>query len=1445
MAPSVSPISRIVRAFVAFIALIACPILRAAPSPIGTGLKNNITLGALQDPSVVNRDVSFWTNYDVDLNSWRYDVYVPPGYDGTKPYGVVAYITSDPWPAVVLQAASNDRNIIWIAPRDAGNNADTGDRLGAALLALYRAKELFNIDPRRVYTSGKSGGARAASALAFFHSELIHGTAPSAGFCLPRLNSVSPDYITNSSGQSDTYFNYSNQYFSFPPNTATSFNATAKTNKLRSYIMGRYNDYREDYAVEAFHCAYEPQGQIGFLYNAPGEHTDPSNAEMVEAIDYLDRNDVFPVNANVTAGSNGFSGMSDISQSGASAASATNGSTTTYTLTPTLTAVAAAKSGSSFYWDNTNGSTVRWLWEVKNAAPTNQKTSFGLWFPGETWGGAAPVSLTAGNNPGILITITQNGSQNRMVVSARPDSGGETIFYDGNFSFVPAYSTAWTKTQTGYLTGTGSPVEIRMDLNQSRWQLTFNGIKLDGTRNSIATGTDVSRDNKRSIYGYWNAAIGGAAFWKHNVIAPAYNTWSPFTKSIFTASTGALSGTGAAPSPMELRYVIASDPGLADPLPVGPSGLTAVTNGGSINLTWNALNGATSYDIKRSSVSGGPYTTLQNVTSPNYTDSSAESGTVYYYTVSAVTASGTTANAEMEVAAGVSLPGGIWVGNGADGNWQTVANWTALPVVGNSLTFAGGRQLATNNFAAGTSFDGLTFSSGAPAFTLSGNAITLSGNVSNNSPNTQSINLPLTLATGAHSVTTSANGAISIGGVISGSGTLTKAGAGTLTLPSFNTYSGGTTVNAGTLVLAAGGGSGAIRGTVTVNSGATLKTTVTDAVGYDVGNQVSLLNLTGGTFDNGGTGNEGFRTNVALTGGAMTSTGGGSFLFTTGGYGITSLASSTTSTISSNLLLQNSVNLPINVADGPAATDLLISGVVNGSGSAITKTGAGTMTLSGANTFSGGVTLSAGKLTLGVGSAGAFGNITSSAVGTGTLTLAGGTLLMNSKTLSNALAITSSATIDEASNNGVLAGPISGSGDLTLRNTSGNDLSLQVTNGDWNGFTGTITYNGGQSNIHNLLFGSATALTWDLSHATLVAANTSNGVLSGGVANASLTIKIGTLSGSGILDSTFSGSTTNYEIGARGENSIFSGIFQNSVGTTTLTKTGVGTLTLTATNTYSGATTVNGGILNITGSLNSNSGAVAVNNGGTLAGTGTVARATTVASGGVISPGNGGSGVGTLTLSGGLTLNTGAALNMELGGTATSDKIAVSGTFSSSGTTLINLTTLVNFSGFGTYPIITGASGISASNFALGTTPSGFPCTLVANGSTLSVIVMTPLENWRFTNFGTIANTGNAADDADPDGDGMSNALEFTAGTNPNSSNSILRVSNIAISGNDIVVSFATVSGKNYHLERSTTLQAGSWITLQSNIVGNGGVMQITDVGSANQQKCFYRVVTP
>jgi hypothetical protein len=53
------------------------------------------------------------------------------------------------------------------------------------------------------------------------------------------------------------------------------------------------------------------------------------------------------------------------------------------------------------------------------------------------------------------------------------------------------------------------------------------------------------------------------------------------------------------------------------------------------------------------------------------------------------------------------------------------------------------------------------------------------------------------------------------------------------------------------------------------------------------------------------------------------------------------------------------------------------------------------------------------------------------------------------------------------------------------------------------------------------------------------------------------------------------------------------------------------------------------------------------------------------------------------------------------------------------------------------------------------------------NSSEAGTMTFTALEQWRLANFGSIANTGNAADSADPDGDGRSNKLEYATATNP------------------------------------------------------------------------------
>jgi len=75
-----------------------------------------------------------------------------------------------------------------------------------------------------------------------------------------------------------------------------------------------------------------------------------------------------------------------------------------------------------------------------------------------------------------------------------------------------------------------------------------------------------------------------------------------------------------------------------------PSGLTAVITAGQPVLSWWGSAYATGYNVKRSTVSGGSYTTIATgLTANTYTDATVVTGTIYYYVVTASTSSGETA----------------------------------------------------------------------------------------------------------------------------------------------------------------------------------------------------------------------------------------------------------------------------------------------------------------------------------------------------------------------------------------------------------------------------------------------------------------------------------------------------------------------------------------------------------------------------------------------------------------------------------------------------------------------------------------------------------------------------------------------------------------------------------------------------------------------------------
>lgn len=100
--------------------------------------------------------------------------------------------------------------------------------------------------------------------------------------------------------------------------------------------------------------------------------------------------------------------------------------------------------------------------------------------------------------------------------------------------------------------------------------------------------------------------------------------------------------------------------------------------------------------------------------------------------------------------------------------------------------------------------------------------------------------------------------------------------------------------------------------------------------------------------------------------------------------------------------------------------------------------------------------------------------------------------------------------------------------------------------------------------------------------------------------------------------------------------------------------------------------------------------------------------------------------------------------------------------------------------------------------------------------------------------------TDGSADYLDSDGDRMNNWQEWIAGTNPTNAASVLLLASPSNSVSGITVTWQSVSGVTYYLQRSTNFPA--FTSLQSNLVGQAGSTSYTDTTATSGGLCFYRV---
>jgi fibronectin type 3 domain-containing protein len=259
--------------------------------------------------------------------------------------------------------------------------------------------------------------------------------------------------------------------------------------------------------------------------------------------------------------------------------------------TPTSLAATAGNAQVSLSWNASAGATS---YHVKRSTASGAETQ---------------ISAPASNS--FTDTGLANGTKYFYVVSA-VNSGGESA----NSSEVNATPTAPAvppATPTG-LQATEGNAQVSLNWNASAGTTSYH------VKRSTTSGSETQ------------------------ISAPASNSFTDTglangTKYFYVVSAMNSNGESANSSEVNATPTAPAAP------PAMPTGLQATAGNAQVSLSWNASTGATSYNVKRSTVTGGPFsTTLSSPTATNYVDSTVTNGTPYFYVVSAVNAAGESAN---------------------------------------------------------------------------------------------------------------------------------------------------------------------------------------------------------------------------------------------------------------------------------------------------------------------------------------------------------------------------------------------------------------------------------------------------------------------------------------------------------------------------------------------------------------------------------------------------------------------------------------------------------------------------------------------------------------------------------------------------------------------------------------------------------------------------------
>jgi rhamnogalacturonan endolyase len=841
-----------------------------------------------------------------------------------------------------------------------------------------------------------------------------------------------------------------------------------------------------------------------------------------------------------------------------------------------------------------------------------RSTTTGSGYSPVATGVVGPICGSGTNDATYLDTTASNGTTYYYVVqSVNPTGASGNSPQSAGATPASSFSTSAPAAPTGVTaTGTTGSVTVNWTASTGANYYTVQRSTLYNNGGTLLSGAVTAAETYNTL---------GTITLTNTATGTSYTDSSPTNGSTYSYTVAATNAAGTSGTSTSVNATP-----LAAPPTAAPATVTATPGPLEVTLNWSAVSGATGYNVEVGTAPGGPYTYITTVSSLTYTNTGLANNTTYYYVIAANNSGGTTANSPVVSATTpLSPPASL---TATPGNTQITLKWpavtgaTSYSVQRGSVT--GGPYIAIGSSPGSTYTDGGLTNGTAYFYVV---ASTDANGTGSNSPEATATPLASLVVAPTSLTATATNGHIIL--------LWNTAGGATSYVVMRSTSNGGpyTTIN-----------------------GAWTTTTYTDTNvigGLTYYYVVAATNAAGtGANSNQASANPSGPASYLWTGASSTAWDYSSTNWVNGSGAATVYAdggnaifpdSATTGVValsaSVNPASVNFVNstLPYTVSSSGAG----ISGAIG-----VTMSGGGSVTLTGIESYTGATTINSGTYALGadsstsattVESPGLTGGTNASlgAVSSAVAVNSGGQLRFGGRggatdytyTIPNAITLNGGSIyaadgfhnliggLAINSNGGSLVttystknleidSALSGAGNLTIDNweasgdTAGGAVLVETAA---NSYNGDITINAASTGFLGgiLQIANNTALI----NAAIIDNNPA-----GGLTFSISSPQIGALSGPGNVALSSSGGghgTFTLSAGANGGSTTYSGILSGNGG---LTKTGAGTMIVTGSNTYTGTTTVSGGILEIMGaiagskSLSVSSGAVLYLDAGTL-----------------------------------------------------------------------------------------------------------------------------------------------------------------------------------------------------------------------------------------------------